>query len=403
MASASNAARRCLRALRRAPYAQGISRMTFLPPACVATIKPFSTAQSRSFSTTRTRLRDETEAEDEDEDRDAEPVLLKKMYKNFVKEATLENLQALDTMAQEDGFQSMDDEVEAALRERKLLSRDKDTVMRIEEQLGENRSVHPQSFWHDEDDDECIADEDEFNEDDITSMAHGKLEEIRDMRHYARLTVWEMPLLSKFAKPFVPPSKEEVLRWRYTSYMGEVHPAETKVVLQFEVKGLGLEPVQENKLRKLAGPRYNPVTDVVKMSCESFEHQAQNKRYLSDLAESLIKAAEDATDTFEDVPLDLRHHEQRIRPRFPREWRMSGERRRQLQEHRLAADSEDTKKATEGQMIDGKQLIDDWLLKYKFGPGEKLEEQNAKSNVSTMAVGPGRGSRTRLGMRRPKN
>lgn len=27
-------------------------------------------------------------------------------------------------------------------------------------------------------------------------MAHGKLEEVREMRHYARLAVWEMPLLA---------------------------------------------------------------------------------------------------------------------------------------------------------------------------------------------------------------
>jgi small subunit ribosomal protein S35 len=38
--------------------------------------------------------------------------------------------------------------------------------------------------------------DDEFQEDDILSMAHGKLEEHREHREYARLSVWEMPLLS---------------------------------------------------------------------------------------------------------------------------------------------------------------------------------------------------------------
>jgi small subunit ribosomal protein S35 len=32
--------------------------------------------------------------------------------------------------------------------------------------------------------------------DDITSLAHGELEQHREMRHYARLAAWEMPLLS---------------------------------------------------------------------------------------------------------------------------------------------------------------------------------------------------------------
>ncbi len=56
------------------------------------------------------------------------------------------------------------------------------------------------AFWNDEEPDpDAITDEineDEFEENDITSMAHGKLEEHRDHRHYARVTAWEMPLLS---------------------------------------------------------------------------------------------------------------------------------------------------------------------------------------------------------------
>lgn len=36
----------------------------------------------------------------------------------------------------------------------------------------------------------------EFEEDDITSLAHGELEQHREYREYARLAAWEMPLLS---------------------------------------------------------------------------------------------------------------------------------------------------------------------------------------------------------------
>lgn len=39
----------------------------------------------------------------------------------------------------------------------------------------------------------------EFEEDDITSLAHGELEQHREFRHYARLAAWEMPLLTSLS------------------------------------------------------------------------------------------------------------------------------------------------------------------------------------------------------------
>jgi small subunit ribosomal protein S35 len=61
------------------------------------------------------------------------------------------------------------------------------------------------TFWNDEEaDPDLITDEvgeDDFEEDDILAMGHAKLEEHREMREYARLAVWEMPLLSSKPKP----------------------------------------------------------------------------------------------------------------------------------------------------------------------------------------------------------
>lgn len=55
-------------------------------------------------------------------------------------------------------------------------------------------------FWNDEEEDPemVIKDgpEEEDPGDDMTSMAHSKLDEIRERRHYARITAWEMPLLA---------------------------------------------------------------------------------------------------------------------------------------------------------------------------------------------------------------
>lgn len=93
---------------------------------------------------------------------------------------------------------------------------------------------------------------------------------------------------AELAKAFVPPTKATPLRFRYTTYMGEQHPAESKVVLEFAPIDLELTAVERSKLIKLAGPRYNPSKKIIKMSCEMFDHQAQNKRYLSDLVDKLL-------------------------------------------------------------------------------------------------------------------
>lgn len=49
-------------------------------------------------------------------------------------------------------------------------------------------------------DDEIIEEddieEDDSEHDDLTPLAHGELEQHREIRHYARLAAWEMPLLA---------------------------------------------------------------------------------------------------------------------------------------------------------------------------------------------------------------
>lgn len=55
------------------------------------------------------------------------------------------------------------------------------------------------AFWDDEEADPDLVtndDSDMFDENDMTDLAHAKLEEIREQRAYARTIVWEMPLLS---------------------------------------------------------------------------------------------------------------------------------------------------------------------------------------------------------------
>lgn len=121
--------------------------------------------------------------------------------------------------------------------------------------------------------------------------------------------------------------------------MGETHPAEKKVVVAFTTKDLqkaaGLTEAQRIKLIKLAGVRYNPDTDIIRMSSEKFEYAAQNKRYLGDQVGKLIKEAKDEKDMFEDIPLDFRHHKPVVKPVFPEEWKMTGERVEELKQLRM--------------------------------------------------------------------
>jgi small subunit ribosomal protein S35 len=103
----------------------------------------------------------------------------------------------------------------------------------------------------------------------------------------------------EFSKPFEPPNKFQILNFRYVSYVGEKHPAAKKVVMKFQLKHLrGIlqaEPqyddAWEHKFKLLCGPRYNPETDIVHMSCEEYPFPAQNKRYLSDKLDEMIETA----------------------------------------------------------------------------------------------------------------
>ncbi|KAK4665561.1 37S ribosomal protein S24, mitochondrial [Podospora pseudopauciseta] len=232
------------------------------------------------------------------------------------------------------------------------------------------------SFWHEEEQDtDLITDEvgeDDFEENDMMAMGHAKLEEHREYREYARIAVWEMPLLSRFAKKFVPPKNNEVLRFRYTTYMGEFHPADRKVVVEFDPRDLfELTEVQRDKLRKLAGARYNPERGIIKMSCEKFELPAQNKRWLGDTIAKLITAAKDPTDTFEDIPLDTRHHKFKSIPKYPKEWYMSNQRRQQLLAQRRESLKLDHNKRQNSQLIDGVKVIQQGALSTLSASKEK--------------------------------
>jgi small subunit ribosomal protein S35 len=138
--------------------------------------------------------------------------------------------------------------------------------------------------------------------------------------------------------------------------MGEQHPAEPKVVVELASQDLTpkyLTEAQRQTFLKLAGVRYNPQTDIIRMSSEKFGSRAQNKRYLTDVVNSMIKEAKEG-DSFADIPLDLRHHKNKTRLQFPEHWNMTEARRNQLaarRKERLSADE------TRPALVDGNTVV----------------------------------------------
>ncbi|KAK4100020.1 mitochondrial ribosomal protein [Parathielavia hyrcaniae] len=357
MASPANLLRLCLRPSRRLPNLGASAARQF------AHRRPLSTTQWRPAPTPKSPDDEASEKAVDDE--------LEKAFKNpgeyFNSLISDESVSDEERRLAQRMLEDWNKVPPAEQQDIEQLAQD---VTKEAAQLRRPVFVKRDSFWHvDEPDQDLITDEvgeDDFEEDDIMAMAHAKLEEHREFREYARIAVWEMPLLSKMAKPFEPPTEAEVLRFRYTTYMGEFHPADRKVVVEFCPKDLpDLSEAQQLKLKKLAGSRYNPERDIIKMSCERFEHQAQNKRYLGDLVNKLIETAKDPTDMFEDIPLDTRHHKFKPQIKFPKEWYLTEERRKELEGQRKQALLLDGQKRTEGALIDGVEVIQHAMLHAK--------------------------------------
>lgn len=192
MASASAAARLCVLACRRAPRLQQIPRSQQI-------IRQRSVPQ-RAFGTSTIRWareREQQEQEGEEEEEDLGPIELKKLEAAIAEAATPEGMKQLDELAKENGYNTIDEYLETELERRPGWASEDRSLQ--DEIMKDDRGERPnrQSFWFDEEDPETNTEElEEFDEDDITSMAHGKLDQIREMRQYDRLAVWELPLLS---------------------------------------------------------------------------------------------------------------------------------------------------------------------------------------------------------------
>lgn len=171
--------------------------------------------------------------------------------------------------------------------------------------------------------------EDQFLHDDTTSAGHNLLAQHRQILHYMRAIEHEMPQLVAYRKPFVPPGPSSPLAVRSIYYGGEEHPATEKRTIVAAISNLPLKnDAAIHKFKLLAGPRWTsePPRDsglganegggehgFFKISCEDFPKGAMNLKWASDTLDRLLKEANDAKDTFSDIPLDTRHLDAKAR------------------------------------------------------------------------------------------
>ena len=221
---------------------------------------------------------------------------------------------------------------------------------------------------------------------------HSPLDLVDFCYHAITMTPFLTLLPPELAKPFEPPGADRPLRFRYTTYMGETHPAANKVALEFCTADLPLTPAQRLKLIKLVGVRYNPQTDIVKMSSESFETQAQNKRYLGDLVDVLMTEAKDETDTLEDIPVDFRHVKWKPKLEFPEQWKVTEERRQVLEKRWAEMEARETERQVEGTMVDGVALIEAAM---KSVPVASLDAERTKVPTGRKVAPAARGKTAR--------
>lgn len=173
------------------------------------------------------------------------------------------------------------------------------------------------------------------NYDEYSSKAQDLVDQHRTSREYNRIAAYELPLLAKYRQEYVPPTKSQVLKVRYTKYLGESHPAEKKVVIKakFEefAREAGLNEIEQHKLKLLLAKRYNPITNEIHLSLERFKYPTQNLKSLLTILDSLIKEAKTVRKGDEDystLPLDTRAYKRKLEFKlkrdkinaFPKEW-----------------------------------------------------------------------------------
>jgi len=155
----------------------------------------------RSFSNSRIRNA-ETENKDDDSSSSSAPYFNKRFFDNLDADdqATYRELTAAERQQMERVEEALRDEFSTDGRaDRELEETIRTTMLEVDQDFPEEPAE-----WEPRNDGlfqmgekEDIGPDDVFANDDISSSAHGELEQHREIREYARNAAWEMPLLAR--------------------------------------------------------------------------------------------------------------------------------------------------------------------------------------------------------------
>lgn len=206
MASASSAARLYRIACRQAPRLQRFSQgqQQLARPHLVSrrtlSTSPLRWEEAKEPKTAEQGSAEATPAAKEGSEATASSNLPENWDASSADVEGSEGDQMLDFAAKQQGYNTFDEYISGHLSKGQSAPANVAGERQLEEDIRAidvGKRPEKQGFWFDEEDPETHTEEhDEFDEDDITEMAHAKLEEVREMREYQRRAVWELPLLS---------------------------------------------------------------------------------------------------------------------------------------------------------------------------------------------------------------
>ena len=100
-------------------------------------------------------------------------------------------------------------------------------------------------------------------------------------------------------RPYNPPSSSQIVKLQTIYHPADPnHPASKKAVITVSADAIQTaagyldKPLAKRKFRILAGSRFDPKTDTVKISCDRFPTLSMNQKWCSDALSRLIKEAE---------------------------------------------------------------------------------------------------------------
>ncbi|KAI9136630.1 mitochondrial ribosomal subunit protein-domain-containing protein [Paraphysoderma sedebokerense] len=185
------------------------------------------------------------------------------------------------------------------------------------------RSTNPESH--------LIDDPQPFKNDAPTSWTAKLILETNLVKSYLEKVQGEMKQLKAYSAPFTPPSPSSFLCFRTSTHLSDpLHPHNARVTVTFPFSSFSshynLSQQQQHLAKLLFKNRYCDVEDKVKMSCDRFEFERMNKRWLVDMIQKVAETVKSAKDYYTDIPVtshtppSLLKKQRNQSLKFPEEW-----------------------------------------------------------------------------------